>query len=57
MERQIDDRARPMMIPLIQGQQVRLSQTQLRIIATWAAMKAMVTEMNHGAKSGFRKHR
>ena len=44
MRQNIDDRARPIMIPLIQGQRVRLSQDQQRIIATWAAMKAMVAE-------------
>jgi hypothetical protein len=44
MRRQIDDRARPIMIPLIKGEPVRLSPDQQRIIATWAAMKAMVAE-------------
>lgn len=44
MRQQVDERARPIMIPLIQGQQVRLSQDQQGIIAAWAAMKAMVAE-------------
>lgn len=44
MRRQIDDRARAIMIPLIQGQRARLSPDQQRIIAAWAAMKAMVAE-------------
>jgi hypothetical protein len=32
------------MIPLIKGQRVRLSPDQQKIVATWAAMKAMVAE-------------
>jgi hypothetical protein len=44
MRHQIDDRARPIMIPLIKGQQIRLSPDQQRTIAAWAAMKAMVAE-------------
>ena len=44
MRQQIDDRVRPIMIPLMKGQQVRLSPDQQRIIATWATMKAMVAE-------------
>jgi hypothetical protein len=44
MRQQIDNRARPIMIPLIKGQQLRLSPDQQRIVATWAAMKAMVAE-------------
>jgi hypothetical protein len=32
------------MIPLIKGQQLRLSPDQQQIVATWAAMKAMVAE-------------
>jgi hypothetical protein len=44
MREQIENRARPVMIPLIKGQYVRLSPHQQQIIATWAAMKAMVAE-------------
>ena len=44
MRQQIDEPARSTMIPLIKGQQVRLSRSQQQIIATWAAMKAMVAE-------------
>jgi len=44
MRQQIDNRARPIMIPLIKGQQLRLSPDQQQIVATWAAMKAMVAE-------------
>jgi hypothetical protein len=44
MRQKIDERARPIMIPLIQGQQARLSPDQQRIISTWAVMKAMVAK-------------
>jgi hypothetical protein len=44
MRQQIENRARPIMILLIKGQHVRLSPDQQKIIATWAAMKAMVAE-------------
>ena len=44
MRREIDDRARPIMIPLIKGDHVRLSPDQQQTIATWATMKAMVAE-------------
>jgi len=39
-----DDRARPVMIRLIQGQHTRLSQDHQRIISTWAVIKSMVAE-------------
>jgi hypothetical protein len=44
MRQQIENRARPVMMRLIKGQYVRLSLHQQQIIATWAAMKAMVAE-------------
>jgi len=44
MRQHIDERARPILIPLIKGEQVRLTPDRQQIIATWAAMKAMVAE-------------
>jgi len=44
MRRLIEDRARPIMTPLIKGEGIRLSPTQQQIVATWVAMKAMVAE-------------
>jgi hypothetical protein len=44
MRKQIDERARPIMIPLIKGDAVRLSPDQQHVLAAWAVMKAMVAE-------------
>ena len=46
MRQQIENPARPIMIPLIiiSGEPVRLSPDQQQIVATWAAAKAMVAE-------------
>ncbi len=64
MRREIDDRARPIMIPLIKGQRIRLSSSEQRIVATWAAMKAMVAEYSesecvtthHAQRKYLRRH-
>ncbi len=47
----VDDCARPIMIPLITGSHVRIDPSQLRVIATWAAMKAMVAEFDEAFNS------
>jgi hypothetical protein len=44
MRKLIDEPARQVMIPLIEGQQTRIIPNQQRIVATWAALKAMVAE-------------
>jgi hypothetical protein len=44
MRQSVDERARPILIPLITGQQIRLLPAQQKIVAAWAAMKAMVAE-------------
>jgi len=44
MRQQIENPARPIMIPLIRGEPVRLSPDQQQIVATWAVAKAMVAE-------------
>jgi hypothetical protein len=44
MRQRVDEAARPLLISLIQGHQIRLTPQQQRTIATWAAMKAMVAE-------------
>ena len=46
MRQYVDERARPLLIPLVKGGSLRLLPAQQQIIATWAAMKAMVAE--HG---------
>lgn len=46
--RSIEDQARPLMIPLILGQHTRLSAAQQQKIATWIALKAMVSEYDAG---------
>jgi hypothetical protein len=40
----LDERARPIMIPIITGKSTRINQDQQRILAAWATMKAMVAE-------------
>lgn len=44
----LEDRARPSMIPLITGRPTRLSPQAQTEIATWAALKAMVSEHAFG---------
>ena len=46
--KRIEDRARPILIPLITGRSTRLSHTDQIIIASWAALKAMVSEYDLG---------
>jgi hypothetical protein len=46
----LEDKARPILIPLITGQQTRLSPTDQVTIAGWAALKAMVSEYDPGGK-------
>jgi hypothetical protein len=49
MRQNIEDRARPIMIPLITGQPARILPEQQRVIAAWAVLKAMVAEYDrHG---------
>ena len=42
--REIEDRARPILIPLIKGEEIRLSPADQSVIAAWAALKAIVGE-------------
>lgn len=42
--REIENHARPILIPLMNGNRIRLSPDQQKIIAGWAALKAMVAE-------------
>lgn len=42
--RKLDNLARPIMIPLIQGKKIRLHAQEQTVLAAWAAMKAMVAE-------------
>ena len=42
--REIENRARPVLIPLIEGDEHRLYPPQQKIIATWAILKAIVGE-------------
>jgi hypothetical protein len=44
MRRSIDEPARVVMIPLIEGQSIRLTPDQQRIVANWATLKAIVAE-------------
>ena len=44
MRQRLDEVARPVLIPLIKGEQTRLSPEHQLIVATWAAMKTMVAE-------------
>lgn len=59
--RRLDEAADPIMTPLILGQEVRLSESDQRIIATWAVLKAMVADHNrvhHTQRKQFkRRHR
>ena len=42
--RRLENRAKPIIIPLMHGQPLRLTPDEQRIVAAWAAMKAMVSE-------------
>ena len=42
--RQLDDRARPIIVPILKGQHTRISTSDQTVIAAWATMKAMVAE-------------
>jgi hypothetical protein len=42
--RRLDERARPILIPLVKGEVTRVSPDSQRVIAAWASMKAMVAE-------------
>jgi hypothetical protein len=46
MRRDIENRARSIMIPLIRGEGMRITPAEQSIIAAWAALKAMVAEWN-----------
>lgn len=48
--RELENRARPVLIPLMNGHQLRLSPEQQAIVAGWAAMKAMVAEYERSAR-------
>jgi hypothetical protein len=45
----IDDAAKPIMLPLILGKETRLTPNQQRVVATWAVLKTTVA--NHNAVS------
>jgi hypothetical protein len=49
MRKHVDEVAQLVMTPLIKGEPVRLSPADQKIIATWAAMKAMVAEFEDHA--------
>jgi hypothetical protein len=59
MRQNIENVARPIMIPLIQGgQTLRLSSTQQEKIAAWAVLKAMIAEFDpHGWVTTHHMHR
>jgi hypothetical protein len=42
--RALEDKARPILVPLIEGNETRLMASDQGIIAAWAALKAMVVE-------------
>jgi hypothetical protein len=42
--RRIEDMAKPILVPLIQGKQRHLSASDQIIVATWAVLKAMISE-------------
>jgi hypothetical protein len=44
MRQLVEDRARPVLLPLIRGEEMRITPAQQESIATWATMKAMVGE-------------
>jgi hypothetical protein len=44
MRRSIDEPARPVMIPLLNGESSRLTSHEQQIVASWAVLKAMVAE-------------
>jgi hypothetical protein len=46
----IEDKARPILIPLITGRSTRLSYNDQIMIATWATLKAMISEYDLGGK-------
>ena len=45
----IEDRAKPISLPLIRGEEARLTDAEQRVVATWAVLKTMVA--NHEAVS------
>jgi hypothetical protein len=44
MRKRVEDRARPVLRSLINGESLRITPPQQELIATWASMKAMVAE-------------
>jgi len=48
--RQIEEEAKPILVPLIQGKQKDLAASDQIIIATWAVLKAMVSEYHPTSK-------
>jgi hypothetical protein len=49
MRKRIDEPARQVLIPLIEGRETRISPDQQRVIASWATLKAMVAEYDESA--------
>lgn len=49
MRREIEEKARPILIPLMQGESVRLSPAQQHILASWIALKCMISEYDVGS--------
>jgi hypothetical protein len=49
MRRKIENVARPIMIPLITGQDTRLLPNHQAIVARWAVLKAMIAEYDINA--------
>jgi hypothetical protein len=47
--RKIEDAARPILIPLILGQQTRISHDDQSIISTWAVLKSMIADYDNGS--------
>lgn len=48
--REIENAARPILVPLIKGEAARISPAHQPLIATWATLKAMVTDYDDDLK-------
>jgi hypothetical protein len=48
--RDLENAVRPIMIPLIRGEEVRINSHHQGILATWAAMKMMISEYDQNAR-------
>jgi hypothetical protein len=44
MRRLVEDRARPILVHLVKGDAIRITPEQQQLIATWACLKAMISE-------------